>query len=125
MFLLILVTKSALNLGKSDIGIRKKDGFLAEYLDRENSEYAMSELSEEKSKHLGDWLNALYIAEGLSDELFTDCSPHDFYLLIPTLLRQSITAHQYDKLSSESLHAGLDCKLYSITSATSGQLTKL
>lgn len=112
VFLLVLVTKAALNLSKSEIGIRKTDGFLSEYLDRENSEYALSELSEEKSKLLGDWINALYIAEGLSDDLFTECSPHDFYLLIPTLLRQSITAHQREKLSSEALAAGLECKFH-------------
>ena len=67
-------------------------------------------MNEARTKNLGDWINALYLAEGLSDELFTNCSPHDFYLLIPTLLRQSIVAHQQEKLTQESLKAGLDCK---------------
>lgn len=111
VFLLILVSRARLGLRKSDIGIRRKDGFLAEYLEREHSEYALSELSEEKDSKLGEWINALYLADGLSDELFANCSPHDYYLLIPTLLRQSVTAHQLGKLSLESLTAGLDCKI--------------
>jgi len=44
------------------------------------------------------------------DELFTNCSPHDFYILIPTLLRQSIMAYQQGKLTQESLKVGLDCR---------------
>lgn len=111
MFLLILVSRARLGLRKSDIGIRRKDGFLAQYLERENSEYTLSELSEDQESKLSEWINALYLADGLSDELFTNCSPHDYYLLIPTLLRQSVIAHQFGKLSSESLNAGLDCKI--------------
>jgi mediator of RNA polymerase II transcription subunit 5 len=99
-----------LSLPNSELGIRKKDGFLSEYLKYENYEHSLDELSEEKKSHLGNWINALYLAEGLSDELFTTCSPHDFYLLIPTLLRQSVTAYQQGKLTHESLKAGLDCK---------------
>lgn len=107
---MILVSKVRLGLRKSELGIRKKDGFLANYLEREHSEYAISELSEDRDAKLGEWINALYLADGLSDELFKNCSPHDYYLLIPTLLRQSILAHQLGKLSLDSLNAGLDCK---------------
>ncbi|OQU99489.1 hypothetical protein CLAIMM_05117 [Cladophialophora immunda] len=108
IFLLILVTRGRLGLSNSSLGIRKKDGFLAQYLEHENNEESLENLSEEKKSHLGNWINALYLAEGLSDELFTNCSPHDFYLLIPTLLRQSMTAHQQGKLTHDSLQAGLD-----------------
>jgi mediator of RNA polymerase II transcription subunit 5 len=105
-----LVTKTRLGLSDSELGIRKKDGFLSEYLKHENCEQHLDDLSEEKKSHLGNWINALYLAEGLSDELFTNCSPHDFYLLIPTLLRQSITAYLLGKLTHDLLKAGLDCK---------------
>ena len=110
IFLLILITKARLGLSDSELGIRKKDGFLGEYFKHENCEDDVDNLSEEKKSHLGNWINALYVAEGLSDELFTNCSPHDFYLLIPTLLRQSVTAHQQGKLTLDLLTAGLDCK---------------
>ncbi|OAL18516.1 hypothetical protein AYO22_10493 [Fonsecaea multimorphosa] len=108
IFLLILVSRGRLGLSNSSLGIRKKDGFLAQYLERENDEESLENLSEERKSHLGNWINALYLAEGLSDELFTNCSPHDFYLLIPTLLRQSMTVHQQGKLTHDSLQAGLD-----------------
>ncbi|EXJ96503.1 hypothetical protein A1O1_01629 [Capronia coronata CBS 617.96] len=108
VFLLVLVTKTRLGLSKSELGIRKKDGFLAQYFDQEYSEESLNGTSAEKTTHLGNWINALYLAEGLSDELFTSCSPHDFYLLIPSLLQQSVAAHHQGKLSQESLKAGLD-----------------
>ncbi|KIV78507.1 hypothetical protein PV11_10217 [Exophiala sideris] len=108
VFLLVLVTKARLQLPQSDLGIRKKDGFLSEYMNNGDSEKELGSLSEVRMAHLGNWINALYLAEGLSDELFTNCSPHDFYILIPTLLRQSITAYQQDKLTQDSLKAGLD-----------------
>ncbi|KAK5552411.1 mediator complex subunit [Exophiala xenobiotica] len=107
-FLLILVCKTRLGLAKTELGIRKRDGFLAEYFNNADSEKDLGNLSEERITHLGNWINALYLAEGLSDELFTNCSPHDFYILIPTLLRQSMIAYQQDKLTHESLKAGLD-----------------
>ncbi len=114
IFLLILVTRARLGLSDSQLGIRKKDGFLSEYLRHENYEQSLDDLSEEKKTHLGNWINALYLAEGLSDELFTNCSPHDFYLLIPTLLRQSVAAYQQGKLTQDLLNAGLDCKYKNI-----------
>lgn len=112
--MLILVSRARLGLRKSELGSRKKDGFVADYLERENGEYAISELSEDRDAKLGEWINALYLADGLSDELFSNCSPHDYYLLIPTLLRQSVLAQQLGKLSQESLIAGLDCKLVKV-----------
>ncbi|KAK5026233.1 mediator complex subunit [Exophiala sideris] len=108
VFLLVLVTKARLQLPQSELGIRKRDGFLSEYMNNGDSEKELGSLSEVRMAHLGNWINALYLAEGLSDELFTNCSPHDFYILIPTLLRQSMTAYQQDKLTQDSLKAGLD-----------------
>ncbi|KAI1621251.1 mediator complex, subunit Med5 [Exophiala viscosa] len=108
VLLLVLVTKARLQLPQSELGIRKKDGFLSEYMNNGDSEQELGSLSEVRMAHLGNWINALYLAEGLSDELFTNCSPHDFYILIPTLLRQSMTAYQQDKLTQDSLKAGLD-----------------
>ncbi|KAK6369665.1 mediator complex subunit [Exophiala oligosperma] len=107
-FLLVQVCKARLGLCETDLGIRKKDGFLSEFFNNADADIDLESLSEERKIHLGNWINALYLAEGLSDELFTNCSPHDFYILIPTLLRQSITAYQQEKMTQESLKAGLD-----------------
>ncbi|KIW17898.1 hypothetical protein PV08_05093 [Exophiala spinifera] len=107
-FLLLQVCKARLSLSETDLGIRKRDGFLSEFYNNANADIDLEHLSEERRTHLGNWINALYLAEGLSDELFTNCSPHDFYILIPTLLRQSITAYHQEKLTKESLKAGLE-----------------
>jgi len=71
------------------------------------------ELSEEQGKHLGNWLKGLYDAdkEGLSNEVFASCRPQDFYLIVPTLFRQTVVACSTGVLSFESVKGGLECKL--------------
>jgi mediator of RNA polymerase II transcription subunit 5 len=95
----------------ADMGIQKKDGFLAEYFKQDNQQQVLVNLSDARQRHLGEWISALYMAEGLSDELFTKCSPHDFYILVPTLMRQYTAAYQQSKLSADSLKAGLECEM--------------
>jgi mediator of RNA polymerase II transcription subunit 5 len=107
VLLLVLASKRRLDLSASDLGMQ--EGFLARYLDQEGSE--STTLSEESLKHLGDWIYAMYIAEGLGDEVTTTCSPQEFYLLLPTLLRQSMAAQQKGKLSLDQLKERLECKL--------------
>lgn len=105
IMLLILTTKRKLGQSNFELGIK---GFVARYLDQEGCERTLNELSEQSHKHLGDWINALYIAEGLSDDLTTNCSPHEFYMLIPTLIRQSVLAQQTGKLTSDAFKGGLE-----------------
>ena len=105
ILLLVLASKRRLALTISELGMQ--EGFVARYLDQEGTEIA---LSEESSKHLGDWIYAMYVAEGLSDEVTTTCSPQEFYLLVPSLLRQSILAFQKGKLNLDALKGGLDCE---------------
>lgn len=104
----MLVSKRRLKLSISDIGI--SNGFVAHYFDQEGVAKIVNDLSEETKKHLGDWINALYIAEGLSDELTSSCSPQEFYLLVPTLLQQSVNAQKRGRLSDDALKAGLECE---------------
>lgn len=108
IFLLVLVSKRRLKLSVSDVGI--SNGFVAQYFDQEGIAKLVDDLSEESKKHLGDWINALYIAEGLSDELTSSCSPQEFYLLVPTLLQQSVNAQKRGRLSDDALKAGLECE---------------
>lgn len=105
ILLLILTTKRRLGHSDYELGIK---GFVARYLDQEGADSTLAELSEQSRKHLGDWINALYIAEGLSDDLTTNCSPQEFYIFVPTLIRQSILAQQTGKLTSEALKGGLE-----------------
>jgi hypothetical protein len=67
----------------------------------------METITDDTKKHLGEWINALFIAEGLSDEVMSSCSPQDFYRLVPTLLSQSLSAcENRNKLSVSSLMSG-------------------
>jgi hypothetical protein len=61
------------------------------------------------SKHLGDWISALFIAEQLSDELTSSCSPQEYYSLVPALCSQSLEACESGKLSLENLKSGFEC----------------
>lgn len=105
VMLLILTTKRRLGYTTSELGIK---GFVARYLDQEGIERSMGELSQPTVKHLGEWINALYVAEGLSDDLTTNCSPQEFYMLIPTLIRQSVVAQQHGKLTGDAFKAGME-----------------
>ena len=106
ILLLIIASKRRLSLSASELGMQ--EGFVARYLDQEGNENPT--LSEESFKHLGDWIYAMYVAEGLSDEVTTTCSPQEFYMLVPNLLRQSMIAHQKGKLGLDALKGGLECK---------------
>lgn len=119
VLLLIIASKRRLALSISDLGLQ--EGFVARYFDQEGSETSI--LSEKSSKHLGDWISALYIAEGLSDEVTTTCSPQEFYMLVPTLLSQSMYAYQKGRLTIEALKGGLECE-YATSSAANSNTTR-
>ena len=106
ILLLIIASKRRLVMSVSDMGMQ--EGFVARYLGQEGVESAA--LSEEANKHLGEWIYAMYVADALSDEVTTACSPQDFYLLLPNLLRQSMLANQTGKLSLDSMKGGLECE---------------
>jgi mediator of RNA polymerase II transcription subunit 5 len=80
----------------------------------EATEESIDDLGELKTKHLGDWIAALFVADSLSDELTSSCSPHDFYRLLPTLLHQSLKACDGGKLSFDTLKSGFDCRSASV-----------
>ncbi|RMD39354.1 hypothetical protein DV735_g5771, partial [Chaetothyriales sp. CBS 134920] len=108
ILLLLLLARTRLSLTKSDMGITNSTGFVSRYLDHQGTEMALPDLSQQCQNHLGEWINALYVLESLNDELTTSCSPQDFYLFLPTLLRQSLLALQCSKLSADSLKGGLE-----------------
>jgi mediator of RNA polymerase II transcription subunit 5 len=106
ILLLLISCRRRLFLSLSQMGMQ--EGFVARYFDQEGVEASL--LSEESNKHLGDWIGAFYIAEGLSDEVTTTCSPQEFYMLVPSLLAQSMLAYKRGKLTLDSLKGGLECE---------------
>lgn len=108
VLLLLLTAKFRLHLSNDDLGLTSKNSFVAQYLSSGQAEGAASLSSGEQQRHLRDWIQNLYFEEGLSDDVTTSCSPKEFYLMIPTLLHQSMTAFRTAKLSQHKLEQGLD-----------------
>lgn len=108
VLLLLMAFKFRLNLRTYEMGLVSPDGFVAQYLSSGQAEKMLSQLSDSEKSNLGDWVYNLYESEGISDEVTSNCSAKEFYLMVPTLLRQSMTALAKGKLSQEKLEGGLD-----------------
>jgi mediator of RNA polymerase II transcription subunit 5 len=108
IMLLIAAFKSRLSLAVSDLTLSRDSSFVSSFLQNANDEYYLDTMSEDVKKHLGEWINALFFSEGLSDDVMSSCSPQDFYRLVPTLLSQSLTACANGKLSIDTLTAGFE-----------------
>lgn len=110
ILLLILIATHRYELTPAELGITNPTSFVRRLLDMEAAEESYDDLDESEKKHLGNWVAALFVADSLSDELTTSCSPRDFYKMLPTLLDQSLIACSSGKLSVEVLKSGLECK---------------
>lgn len=108
IMLLIAAFKSRLSLAVSDLTLSRDSSFVSLFLQNANDECYLNTMSEDVKKHLGEWINALFFTEGLSDDVMSSCSPQDFYRLVPTLLSQSLTACANGKLSIDTLIAGFE-----------------
>ena len=108
LFVLFLVHR--LQLSSSEIGIISMTSFTRQLIERDASDENFSQLEDSRKKHLGDWITALFVADSLSDELTSTCSPQEFYLLLPTLLNQCLEACASGKLGVDALISGFDCQ---------------
>lgn len=110
ILLLVLTVTHRFELAPSEIGIVSTTSFTRQLLEMEAAEQSLDDFDDSKKKLLGDWISTLFVADSLSDELTSSCSPHEFYKLVPTLLHQSLEACASGKLSIETLKSGFDCK---------------
>lgn len=108
ILLLILTASYRYGLIPSDLGITDADSFVLRLLGNSSQEHTLDQLDDTTKQHLGSWISALFIAEGLSDELTSSCSPQDFYLLVPTLFSQSLDACSAGKLTIDALRSGFE-----------------
>ena len=111
ILLLVLIVTHRYELTPAELGITNPTSFVRQLLEMEAAEESYDDLHESKRNHLGDWVAALFVADSLSDELTSSCSPRDFYKILPTLLDQSLIACSSGKLSVEVLKSGFECKL--------------
>lgn len=112
ILLLVLDFKYRYDLKPYDLGITSNDSFVLKLLDRGSCSQKLDDLSEKQNKDLGAWIGALFIAEGISEETMSNCSPQEFYLLVTTLFSQSLEACEAGKLEFETLKGGFECKYY-------------
>jgi mediator of RNA polymerase II transcription subunit 5 len=108
--LLVLTVACRFELGVSDLGITNTSSFVRQLLEMNSTEERLEDLDETRKRHLGDWINALFVADSLTDDLTSSCPPHEFYKLVPTLLSQSLEACASGRLGIEALKSGFDCK---------------
>ncbi len=100
-------------LTDADIGI-PTNSFVSKLLRQQCVDKPLEELTEDESNHLGGWIRGLLDPEGsISDELMSSCRPQDFYLLVPTLFSQIVTACASDVISIETVKGALDCNIAS------------
>lgn len=112
ILLLILAFKYKYDLTPSDLGIDNPDSFVLRLLAKGDASQKLEDLTEKQSQNLGAWISALFIAEGISDESMSSCSPQEFYLLVATLFSQSLGACESGKLEFETLKGGFECKSF-------------
>jgi mediator of RNA polymerase II transcription subunit 5 len=109
ILLLVLACNYRYDLSQYDLGISNADSFILKLLDRGSSNQKLNELGEAQNKNLGAWISALFIAEGISEETMSSCSPQEFYMLVSTLFSQSIGACEIGKLEFDTLKGGFEC----------------
>lgn len=111
ILLLVLAFRYRYDLRPYDLGISSNDSFVLRLLDCGSSSQKLEDLNEKQNKNLGAWVGALFIAEGISEETMSACSPQEFYLLVTTLFSQSLSACETGKLEFDTLKGGFECEL--------------
>ncbi|WEW55466.1 mediator complex subunit [Emydomyces testavorans] len=112
ILLLVLAFKYKYNLTPLDLGINSPYSFTLRLLESGASSRRLEDLTENQNQNLGAWITALFVAEGISDESMSSCSPQEFYLLVATLFSQSLSACEAGKLEFETLKGGFESQLY-------------
>ncbi|KKK24100.1 mediator of RNA polymerase II transcription subunit 5 [Aspergillus rambellii] len=108
ILLLVLTFKYRYDLRPFDLGITSENSFVLRLIERGSCCQKLDELNEKQNKNLGEWIAALFIAEGISEETMSACSPQEFYMLVSTLFNQSLGACEAGKLEFDTLKGGFE-----------------
>ncbi|KAL1304591.1 hypothetical protein AAFC00_003560 [Neodothiora populina] len=113
ILLLVLATIHRYQLSGPDLGLTR-DNFVIQLLAQMSDSIPTSKMTQEQNKHLSKWMQGLYATDehgetnGISDETMSHCPPQAFYLLVPTLLEQSIQGCRAGYLALNTLKGGLE-----------------
>ncbi|KAJ9642513.1 mediator complex subunit [Coniosporium apollinis] len=109
VLLLVLAFVHRHGLSYLDVGLGSKS-FTTQLLEHGHEAPPIDQLSEEQSKHLASWLRGLFDADAI-DDAFSACSPQEFYMLVPTLFDQTISACSAGIIGSDTVKNGLEYML--------------
>lgn len=112
VLLLVLAFKHRYDLRPYDLGISSSNSFVFKLLNCKSYSQKLEDLNDRQNKNLGAWIGALFIAEGISEETMSACSPQEFYLLVTTLFSQSLSACEAGKLEFDTLKGGFECEVH-------------
>lgn len=109
IILLVLAFAYRFNLTPTELGI-PTDSFVAKYLSNGHTSLVVDEITDEQSKHLESWIKGLFGADGITEEVTSSCRPQQFYMLVPTLFKQTLLACSEGHLTMGTVRNGLECK---------------
>ncbi|RAK72118.1 putative RNA polymerase II mediator complex subunit Nut1 [Aspergillus fijiensis CBS 313.89] len=108
ILLLVLAFTYRYGLRAQDLGLGGSNSFFLQILGSGSCSQKLDSLTDKQNKNLGGWITALFIAEGISEETMSACSPQEFYLLVATLFSQSLGACEAGKLEFDTLKGGAE-----------------
>jgi mediator of RNA polymerase II transcription subunit 5 len=114
ILLFVLAAIHRYDLQAADLGVIHQDSFIMKILRGVPQNMVSQDTTEEQKKQLGKWIDGLYSTDehgettGIGDEVMSQCPPQAFYMLVPVLFEQSVSACKTNCLSIETLRGGLE-----------------
>ncbi|KAI9867326.1 MAG: mediator complex subunit [Trichoglossum hirsutum] len=109
ILLLVLAIVYRYRLTVIDLGLQNEDSFVTNLLRRGSVSQKIEDLTTDQSNQLGDWIRGIFDVDiGFNNEIMASCPPQDFYLLVPTLFSQSVSACNANIMDMEALKSGLE-----------------
>lgn len=110
-FLFFSVVVRRFGLTSSDLGLDDEPSFLRQILQQGPVSKDVKALSTQQNEQLSGWIRDLFEQGVIRDELMSSCPPQDFYLLVPTIIHQIVTACSAGVLDAEAQKSGFELLL--------------
>ncbi|KAI5289410.1 mediator complex subunit [Ascosphaera aggregata] len=107
ILLLIMAFQYRFDLSFNDLGLTTGESFLERLFSTGHVARSLTNLDADTNNNIGSWIKALFVSEGISNESMS-CSPKDYYLIVTTLVSQSVTACERNRLAFDILKGGLE-----------------
>ncbi|EEA27945.1 mediator complex subunit [Talaromyces marneffei ATCC 18224] len=108
ILLLVMAFKYRYDLSQYDLGVTASSSFVLKLFERGSTSMKLASLDAKQNKSVGDWISALFMSEGISEETWSSCSPQEFYLLVATLFSQTLGACEMGMLELDTIKGGFE-----------------